>query len=172
MSKLLFYGTQIYGLRRKKKVHICNFTSQKRFVFLSGYSLRGTNNYFYSKKWRVEGFNEDEENDKTKWALLARNTSSERNYCNNVANNCGSTAYATYSVDLLNKGFQYIRFTGEEASDGGGSSCRFGTSAIELYGILSKTGIKRTKNLCSQKACLIYKSDNIMILSFILVCCS
>ena len=55
----------------------------KRFIFLSGYSLRGTTTYYYSKTWRVEGFNEGEESDKTKWTLLARNTSSERNYCGN-----------------------------------------------------------------------------------------
>ena len=143
----------------------------KRFVFLSGYSLKGSGG-FYSKKWRVEGFNQGEENDKSKWILLARNTSTERGFCGNEGSNCGSYSFVTYCVNLLNKGFQYIRWTGESSSNDGSSSCRFSVGGIELYGTLSTVNSlakRKTRNFCTYRACLIYVSSSFVLFTYIFV---
>ena len=144
----------------------------KRYIFLSGYSLRGiADGFHYQKKWRVEGFNIGEENDKDKWTLLARNTSTERSFCNNNGcnnNGCQSTSIATYSIPQINKAFQYIRWTYEEPSCSGYE--RIATSGVELYGTLSSVAtISRKKNLCTQRACLLYRSNMFVIMTFILI---
>ena len=136
----------------------------KRFVFLSGYSL---------KKWRVEGFNEGEENDPSKWTLIARNESDQRNFCgNHDGGNCRSADFATYSTNIINKGFQYIRLTGEESS-AGGTSCRFSTAAIELYGILSTmSSIMKNGNYHSQRVHQLFSYDFILLIVYVIIVCS
>ena len=170
VQTVVLWNSNLWQTKREEGPYV-QFRFPERFVFLSGYSLKGNDGGYYSKKWRVDGFNEGEENNKTKWTLLARNTSAEKSYCGRGDYNCGSTAYATYSIKSQYKGFQYIRFTGEEASNGGGSSCKFATSAIELYGILSKTEI-RAEVFKTHKTRLIYISNYIIMFFYTLVCSS
>ena len=136
----------------------------QRYVFLSGYSIgEVSTGSYYSKTWRVQGFNPGEKNSPNKWSLLSRNTSAERNLCS-CASNCNGNAFRTYNVNQRNKGFQFIRFTCEESS-AGGTSCRFATSGLELYGTLSSTNFhssKKVKKLYALK---------FLIFTYILIVC-
>ena len=140
-----------------------------RYLFPVGYSLRGVkagNTWCYSKRWRLEGFNPGEENDTSKWDLLARNSSLEQNFCLNEAE-CQTLNVSTYNMRPTRKGYQYIRWTGEEMA------CkeikfRFSTSGVDVYGTLSTK--QRRQNI---KTCLrnINTYSN-MLLSYTLLICS
>ena len=127
-----------------------------RYLFINAYSLRGIYdeehyNRDYAKKWRVEGFNVGEEDDRRKWTLLAENTSSEGDYCG-TGMYCQSLNIATFTTKRINRGFRYIRWTAT-ASSNPGSYLNFATSGIDVYGklILETTYFSMMKKLCSCK---------------------
>ena len=127
---------------------------------ITSYSLRGvyssSMSYYYSKKWKVEGFNDGEEGDKDKWDVLAENTSSEGDFCG-TGYSCSSQSIATFSTKKSSKRYSYLRWTALEASETG--YLRFATSAIEVYGTLytSKTNICTHPRLtCSKRTFIVY----------------
>ena len=121
-----------------------------RFLFLSAYSMKGISNtgWCCQSKWRIEGFNKENEGDSSKWTLLGRNTSSEKNFCGD-SSRCSSNEISTYSVIVQSKGFRYIRWTSED-SYCGSSYCRFVASGMEVYGTLSTSSlVAKTRKKCS-----------------------
>ena len=110
-----------------------------RYLYPIGYSLQGVTQsnvkWCYSKRWRVEGFNPGEENDPSKWDLLARNSSSEQNFCLQQTG-CQTLSISTYNMKKPKKGYQYIRWTSEELSCAAVTN-RFTTSGVDVYGTLS-----------------------------------
>ena len=109
----------------------------RRFIPI-GYVIKSPNrNICYAKEWKVEGFNEDEEYDSTKWTLLALHNTSQSNYCNGAGGTCGSNGVGHYSITPPPncKGFKHIRWTNTK------SACTisgeyFATSGIDLFGSL------------------------------------
>ena len=123
-----------------------------RFLYPTHYTIRGVSkSWCFQKKWSVYGYNSGEENDESKWKLLAQNESTADTFCgNNDA--CITTKKATtFSVKQVNKGFEYIRFNTTEATQGCSS---FITSGIEFFGTLSTNG---RLNLNSKKVVSIYR---------------
>ena len=120
-----------------------------RKLQITSYSLRGVtgteNGYYYQKKWKVEGFNEGEEEDKNKWDILAENTSSEGDFCG-TGYSCKSQSIATFSTKKTRKAYSYFRWTALEPSHS--NYLRFATSAIEVYGTLFLSKLTCTHNRC------------------------
>lgn len=106
-----------------------------RYLFPTHYTIRGTSvNYEFQKTWDVHGYNKGEDDDSSKWTLLASNESTFDTFCSNGAN-CITTKRSTvFSMIPTKKGFEYIRFT---ATSTLGSVIHFTTSGIEFFGSLS-----------------------------------
>lgn len=111
-----------------------------RFLFPTHYTIRGMTNiaYFYQKKWTVYGYNAGEENDASKWTVLAENESTSSTFCGNGASCIKEGRSTTFSMISTKKGFEYIRFKTTESS---GSNLFFVASAIEFFGTLSTKNV-------------------------------
>lgn len=130
-----------------------------RYLYITAYSLQGIsdNTIYYQKEWKVEGYNQGEENVRSKWVLLAENTSSQGDFCGTGAY-CSGKKIATFTTKKVNKGFQYIRFTGTQNSYEDGF-LTFAASAIDVYGTLTS----KYKKLCSQRVCVNYRSKTLLL---------
>ena len=125
-----------------------------RYIYPTAYSIRGVpSSYgrYYAAKWKVEGFNFGEEEDKNQWKLLAENTSSEGDYCgHNIV--CDGKKIATFPIPKTNKGFRYIRFTPLESS-GDDEYMHFTSSGIDIFGTLrTYSNLPCTYNICNAKS--------------------
>ena len=107
-------------------------------IEISGYSLRGCGEgWFYPKKWKVFGFNDDDKNDESKWDELGENFStSSQPYCYTTNTNC-ITNYevTTFTTKKMNKLYRYIRFVSTESSCSTDFS-RFILSGFDIFGVL------------------------------------
>ena len=112
------------------------FRFPRRLLFPTHYTLTGTDisGKYYQKKWKVYGYNAGEENDDTKWTLLAEHESTVDTFCG-VELFCSTEKRSTtYQVTPIDKGFEYIRFQATEVYDS--SKVFFITSATDFFGTL------------------------------------
>ena len=114
----------------------------RRYLLPTGYSIRGSSGNCYSTKWKFFGFNEGEETSESKWKLLGENTTTETGLCG-TGLYCNSESVATYSIKPASKGFRYLRWSSVASSCDGS---RFVTTGMDVYGTLSKTQIRISKN--------------------------
>ena len=112
------------------------------FIYPTAYSMRGTYEKAaarqFATSWYVFGIHEGDENDESKWDLLAMNLSSESTFCNRVWHNgnCNDTRVGTFDLKPLTsyKGYRSLRWRLKTPSNAG--SYYFATSGIDVYGTL------------------------------------
>ena len=133
----------------------------KRYVIPTAYSLRGIlseTERCYTRKWVIYGFNKGEENDRSKWDVLAENTSDEHSFCG-TSIYCNTDEVYTYQMKPTSKGYNYIRLTALESSCGTRwNNVHLATSGVDIYGTLVKP---------SKITCRIKRSFNRMVILFI-----
>ena len=139
-----------------------------RYIFPTAYSFRGvipSDQYCYAKKWKVLGFNKEEENSPSMWSTLDEDASTSGSYCG-TSTHCSGRNNETFLLKNVNKGYQCIRWT-PSSSSCGNSDMYFAASAIEVYGTLSTSkSIKRARTR-EIKRYLVYASS-FYIISFVL----
>ena len=140
----------------------------KRWIQITGYSLRGCSKWAYPKKWKVYGFNEENKNDQSKWDELGDNVStSSQPYCYTNSDTC-TTNYAvgTFTTKKMNKFYQYIRFVSTQSSQT--TYPRFVLSGLDVFGTLSLTKSlmlpRKTICTCLRKHPGIVSSDVIVLI--------
>ena len=115
----------------------------KGYIIPTAYSMRGSSNkgytYSFPTSWDVYGIKEGDENDESKWKLLATNKSSESSYCNPTTpgGGCNSTSVGTFTLQPMQateQGFKHLRWRQKTSSYDGATI--FPISGIDVYGTL------------------------------------
>lgn len=124
----------------------------KGFIYPTNFSMRGVKyadsakGYCFPSSWEVLGIPKGEENDESKWDLLAINSFSESTYCKNIAGKgCNDIInVGTYKLKYTNKGYRHLRWRLKTVYAG---NAYFPSSGIDVYGVLYRSNYYETQSI-------------------------
>lgn len=145
------------------------------FIYPTGYSIRGilpSDTHVYQEEWTLFGFNDGEENDVSKWDILAQNSSSEKNFCGgNYYCTSGLQVY-TYLINPTSKGFRYLRWK-DTACQSTLGYLAFAASGVDIYGTLVTTRLQKNNKIrCTCKNIPKYSNNLFIVFMLTFISCS